>query len=208
MERRNFLAMSGLLTAFGAAIPSSLLALTTSPQGPEGGQNSKPVLLPAQTPLDDKGGMDIRVWVRSGMTNGVFSNVETAVAPKMMGPPPHYHHELDELMYVVEGTASILIGNDMVEVKTGGWHLRPRMIKHTFWNASDQKLRFFDMYFNQPFEEYLEEIFHKLTAENGYEEGSDKKNKAIWALNDKFGLVFPEDSFGQRSEIMKQFGLK
>jgi mannose-6-phosphate isomerase-like protein (cupin superfamily) len=208
MERRNFLAMSGLLTAFGAAIPSSLLALTTSPLGPEEAQNSKPVLLPAQLPLDDKGGMDIRVWVRSGMTNGIFSNVECAVAPKLMGPPPHYHLELDELMYVAEGTASILIGNDIVEVKAGGWHLRPRMIKHTFWNASDQRLRFFDMYFNQPFEEYLEEIFHKLTVENGYEDGSDKKNKAIWALNDKFGLVFPEDSFGQRSEIMEQFGLK
>jgi mannose-6-phosphate isomerase-like protein (cupin superfamily) len=164
--------------------------------------------LPAQTPLDDKGGMDIRVWVRSAMTNGVFSSVETAVAPKLMGPPPHYHHELDELMYVIEGSASILIGDDIVEVKAGGWHLRPRKIKHTFWNASDEKLRFFDMYFNQPFEEYLEEIFHKLTVENGYVDGSEKKNKAIWALNDKYGLVFPEDSFAQRTEIMKQFGLK
>ncbi|MBK7214952.1 MAG: cupin domain-containing protein [Bacteroidales bacterium] len=205
MERRNFLAMSGLLTAFGATVPSSLLALSSSP---EEVKKIDPVLLPSLAPLDDKGGMDIRVWVRSGMTNGVFSSVETAVAPKLMGPPPHYHHELDELMYVIEGTASILIGDDMIEVKAGGWHLRPREIKHTFWNASDQKLRFFDMYFNQPFEEYLEEIFHKLTAENGYEEGSEKKNNAIWALNDKFGLVFPEDSFGQRTEIMKQFGLK
>lgn len=208
MERRNFLAMSGLVAAFGAANPTSLLALTTSPQGPEENQNIKPVLLPAQMPLDDKGGMDIRVWVRSAMTNGVFSSVETAVAPKLMGPPPHYHLELDELMYVIEGTASILIGDDIVEVKAGGWHLRPRKIKHTFWNASDKKLRFFDMYFNQPFEEYLEEIFHQLTVENGYVDGSEKKNKAIWALNDKYGLVFPEDSFGQRTEIMKQFGLK
>jgi len=42
----------------------------------------------------------------------------------------------------------------------------------------------------------------------GYEDDSDKKNKATQASNDKFGLVFPEDSFGQRIKIMKQFGLK
>ena len=63
-----------------------------------------------------------------------------------MGPPPHYHRELDELMYVVEGTASVLVGKEIVEINAGGWHLRPREIKHTFWNASDEPLRFFDMY--------------------------------------------------------------
>lgn len=198
--------MSGLLTAFGATVPSSLLALSSSP---EEVKKIDPVLLPSLAPLDDKGRRDGYSGLGSFRNDQRgFLSVETAVAPKLMGPPPHYHHELDELMYVIEGTASILIGDDMIEVKAGGWHLRPREIKHTFWNASDQKLRFFDMYFNQPFEEYLEEIFHKLTAENGYEEGSEKKNNAIWALNDKFGLVFPEDSFGQRTEIMKQFGLK
>jgi oxalate decarboxylase/phosphoglucose isomerase-like protein (cupin superfamily) len=193
------------MAAFGAAAPTGLMALTGNQAGVP---KIDPVLFPAQTPLDHKGGMDIRVWVRSSMTNGVFSNVECAVAPKTMGPPPHSHLELDELMYVVDGTASVLVGNDIVHVEAGGWHLRPREIKHTFWNGSDKPLRFYDMYFNQPFEDYLEQIFHQLTEENGYPEGSEKKHRAIDTLNKKFGLIFPADSFSQRDEIVKQFDLR
>jgi mannose-6-phosphate isomerase-like protein (cupin superfamily) len=203
MERREFMLKSGILTAFGIMAQSTFGA----------SQNVKlpnplaPFLLPPLPPLDHKGGMDIRVWVRSSMTNGLYSNVETAVAPKVMGPPPHYHKELDELMYVIEGTASILIGDDIVEVQAGGWHLRPRMLKHTFWNASDKSLRFIDMYFNQPFEEYLESIFHELTPEKGYPDGSEARNKEMKILNEKFGLIFPSESFAERQEIVKRFGL-
>ena len=178
-------------------------AASPAPAGP-----LKPVLLPSLPPLENDGGMTIRVWVRSAMTNGLFSSVECAVAPKLMGPPPHYHNELDELMYVAEGTASILIGDDIVEVQAGGWHLRPRLIKHTFFNASDKPLRFYDMYFNQPFEEYLERIFHQLTVENGYIDGSEAKNREINLLNEKFGLILPPGAFEQRQEIVNQFGLK
>lgn len=205
MERRDFFFKAALAGTIGAAFPATLFAI---PEPSEEKTNIEPVLLPSQPPLQHNGGMDIRVWVRNSMTNGLYSNVECAVAPKTMGPPPHYHLELDELMYVVEGTASILIGDDVVEVKAGGWHLRPRMIKHTFWNASAEPLRFFDMYFNQPFEVYLEKIFHEYTPENGYIEGSDMKNTAIGKLNDEFGLAFPSDSFDQRDEIMRKYGLQ
>lgn len=206
MERRNFMMNAGIFAAFagisGVAISSNHLELDVLNTA------LNPVLLPASAPLDNKGGMQIKTWVRSAMTNGLFSNVECAVAPKLMGPPPHYHKELDELMYVVEGTASILIGDDIVQVEAGGWHLRPRMLKHTFWNASDKPLRFFDMYFNQPFEEYLERIFLELTVENGYEDGTEKKNVEIGKLNDKFGLVFPPSAFDERTEIIKKYNLK
>ena len=164
MERREFILKSSMLTAFFAMSQNPFAATQDTPLA----DPLKPVLLPALPPLENKGGMDIRVWMRSSMTNGLFSSVECAVAPKMMGPPPHYHQELDELMLVLDGTATILIGEDVVEVQAGGWHLRPRLIKHTFWNASDKPLRFVDMYFNQPFEEYLERIFFELTPENGF----------------------------------------
>jgi len=159
MERRDFLLNSALLTAFTGL---SQTAFGESNNGilPDG---IKPVLLPSLPPLDHKGSSDIRVWIRTSMTNGLFSSVECAVAPKTMGPAPHWHKELDELMFVLEGTASVLIGDEVVQVEAGGWHLRPRMIKHTFFNASDKPLRFVDMYFNQPFEEFLEKIFHQLT---------------------------------------------
>jgi len=211
MERRNFLLSAGLLTAFGAMTQSGFGAISNSfIQAPAGADSNplKPVLLPALPPLDHNGGMAIRTRVRSAMTNGLYSSVETAVAPMLMGPPPHWHKELDELMLVLEGTASILMGDEVVQVEAGGWHLRPRMIRHTFWNATDKPLRFIDMYFNQPFEEYLESIFHKLTAENGFPDGSEAKKKENDLLNEKFGVVFTATSWDERQEIARRYGLK
>lgn len=203
MERRDFLSQSMLLAAAGALLPLSAEAAVGPPD-----KKLNPVLLPAQPPLDPNGSMAIRVWMRSAMTNGLFSSVECAVAPKTMGPPPHAHAALDEMMFVLEGTASILLGSEVVEVAAGGWHLRPRQLTHTFWNASDQPLRFVDMYFNQPFEEYLERIFFQLTADRGFPDGSPAKQKEMDALNAKFGLTFAADAFQKRTEIVQRYGLK
>ena len=201
MERRHFLQSAALLSAFG--LPTNFLQA----QSAESTDPIKPFLLPAEPPLAHNGGLDIKVWVRNRATNGLFSSVECAVAPKRMGPAPHAHKELDELMYVLEGTAHVLLGDEIVEIKAGGWHMRPRMIKHTFFNASDQPLRFIDMYFNQPFEEYLETIFRQLTPENGYPSGSEKKSAEIKRLNEQFGLIRYADSEEQKKQIMKEYGL-
>lgn len=204
MERRDFILSAGMVSAnlalpFGTA--EGLHAETTG--GPIAG-----FLVPSFPPLDHKGSMDIRVCVRSSMTNGLFSSVECAVAPKTMGPSPHHHKELDELMYVLEGTASVLVGTDVVEVKAGAWHLRPRGITHTFWNASDAPLRFIDMYFHQAFEEYLEAIFHTLTPANGYPDNSEKKKIERDRLAEKFGLVHSATSREERKAIAQRYGLK
>ncbi|MBL0358308.1 MAG: cupin domain-containing protein [Chitinophagaceae bacterium] len=204
MQRRDFLQKSGLLASIGLISTAAL----SNPVNSVYSDDVQPVLLPPLPPLEHNGGLNIRTWIRSEMTGGVYSNVETAVAPKTMGPPPHYHKELDELMFVLEGTASVLVGNDIVEVKAGGWHLRPRLIQHTFWNSGETSLRFIDMYFNQPFEQYLERIFFELTEKNGFPEGSEVKIKELNSLNQKFGVIFSETSFKDFDDIKRRFGLK
>ncbi len=204
MNRNKFLQSSAFM--LGAALwPQHILAAEKSPVENE---LPAPFLLSPLPPLQHNGGLNVRTWVRSSMTGGVYSNVECAVAPKTMGPPPHHHKELDELMYVVEGTASVLVKDEVVEVKAGGWHFRPRMITHTFWNASTEPLRFFDMYFNQPFEEYLEKIFFEINEKNGYPEGSEKKNTAMAALNAKFGVEFGSTAFEEYDKIKRKYALK
>ncbi|CAM4275398.1 cupin domain-containing protein [Aquirufa beregesia] len=114
MNRHEFLLKSGMLAAF-TGIPHSFTdtgSISTDP--------IKSFLLPPLPPLDHKGSMDIRVRVKSSMTQGLYSNVECAVAPKTMGPAPHFHKELDELMFVLEGTASVIVGDDVVQIQAGG----------------------------------------------------------------------------------------
>ena len=205
MERRDFLAAAGLFAGL-TTLPQIALGRQTDSQASMG--PIEPILLPPLPPLDHKGNMDIRVWVRSGMTGGVFSSVECAVAPKVMGPPPHLHKELDELMFVLEGTASVLIGEEVVEVPAGGWHLRPRGIRHTFWNAADVPCRFIDMYFNQPFEEFLEKVFFEYTPEKGYPFGSKERDKVMAELTEQYGLVYAPTSGEERKAIIQKYGLK
>jgi mannose-6-phosphate isomerase-like protein (cupin superfamily) len=203
MERREFMLSAGLFAALGILPNIANAAPSSDCYTP-----LEPFLLPPAPPLSHNGRMDIKVWVRSHMTGGVFSSVECAVAPKVMGPPPHFHKELDELMFVLEGTASVMVEGQEVQVPAGGWHFRPRDLRHTFWNASDQPLRFVDMYFNQPFEEFLERIFHELTPENGYQPDSDKLRKERDKLNEKFGLVYPPTAFEERQAIVTKYGLR
>jgi mannose-6-phosphate isomerase-like protein (cupin superfamily) len=207
MERRNFLQNAGIFAALGM-LPTTELMAHQNTKALDGANNLKPFLLPPTQPLAHNGTMAIRTWVRSTMTGGVYSCVECAVAPKIMGPPPHLHKELDELMFVLEGTASVMVENEEVQIPAGGWHFRPRNLRHTFWNASDQPLRFVDMYFNQPFEEFLERVFYELTPEKGYPFGSPQRDREHNILNEKFGLVYAPTAGEERQAIAAKYGLK
>ncbi len=70
-------------------------------------------------------GITVEIKLRHTQTADLFSSVEVAVAPKTMGPAPHLHQTLDEIMYVLEGEASVLVGDEVTVIETGGWHLRP-----------------------------------------------------------------------------------
>lgn len=207
MERRNFLQNAGIFTALGLLSRTELSANTHAP-GLLTKDPLQPFYLPPAPALDHKGNMDIRVWVRSEQTGGVYSCVECAVAPKVMGPPPHLHKELDELMFVLEGTASVMVEDKVVEIEAGGWHFRPRNLRHTFWNASDKPLRFVDMYFNQPFEVFLERIFFELTPEKGFPRGSEQLKREHDILNEKYGLVYAPTAGEERQAIAAKYGLK
>jgi mannose-6-phosphate isomerase-like protein (cupin superfamily) len=193
-----------------AVLTGLLLSNSNAFGGEQNGQDSlKPFYLPPTKPLEPGlGGIDIRTWVRSSQTNNQFSCVEAAVAPKTMGPPPHIHKDLDEICYVLEGTASVLVGEEVYEVQAGGFHLRPRGIPHTFWNAGNEKLRFMDLYFNQNFEDYLEEVFHKIyvdMAKNNLSPMDAGISKRLSDLDKRFGItMFPQ----QRQVIMEKYGLK
>lgn len=172
------------------------------------GTKLSPFYLPPAEPLQPgPGGLNIRTWVRSSQTNMQFSNVETAVAPKHMGPAPHLHESLDEIMLVLEGTATVILDGKVDEIPEGGWHLRPRGIEHTFWNASDKPLRFMDMYFNQNFEDYLEELFHSIIPDmvkNNLTPMDPGIHKRMADLDKRFGVTMFHE---KRQELVDKYGL-
>lgn len=155
---------------------------------------------PAAALQPGPGGLDIRTLIHSDQTNKQFSCVEFAVAAKKMGPAPHYHKELDELMYVLEGTATVMVEDQFYDIPAGGWHFRPHGKIHTFFNKTDQPFRGIDMYFNQNFEDYLEEMIHKIIPEMLQKKLTPADPgiaKRMHDLHEKFGLVgFPEKRQG------------
>ncbi len=201
MERRDFI-LTGLMA--GIALTGFSKNTDSDPKEP-----LKSFYLPPDpSPLEPVHGLDIRIKVRSSQTNLQFSSIDFAVAPKTMGPAPHVHEALDELMYVHKGTVSVLVGNEVTEVKAGGWHFRPRGIVHTFWNSGNQPVLATDMYFNQNFEDFLEELFFKIIPD------MNKRNltpmdpeiaRRMEDLDKRFGVT----TFGnQRQAIVDKYGLK
>ena len=201
MERRNFLT-AGILSGI------TLLNFQTSVMAQNSKESIDPFYIPPEKPLiPGPGKVDTRTIIHSKRTNGQFSNVEVALAPKHMGPSPHIHKDLDELMYVLEGTATVIIGKEIYEVKAGGWNFRPRGIVHSFWNASDSPLRFIDCFFNQNFEDYLEDLFHKIIPDmvkKNLTPEAPEISKRLSALDKKFGITWFHN---QRQSIIEKYGL-
>lgn len=141
MKRRNFLSASALGFSF-LNLPTFISAQNNNDKEP-----LQPFYIPPREALKPGvGNVDIRTIIHADKTAKQISNVEVALAPKQMGPSPHVHENLDELMYVLEGTATVMIGEKIFEVEAGGWNFRPRRIIHSFWNASDKPLRFIDCF--------------------------------------------------------------
>lgn len=167
-----------------------------------------PFLIPPKEPLvAGVLGSEMRTLIHSKQTNGQFSCVEALLLPKKIAGSPHKHDNLDELMYVMEGTASVLMGAEVVEVKAGSWHLRPRGTVHVVFNAGNENLRLVDMYFNQNFEDYLEEVYHQIIPEvmqkNLSFEDPDIA-KRIAALDKKFGLTYYHE---KQQPLLEKYGL-
>jgi len=151
-------------------------------------------------------GITVEIKLTHTQTADRFASVEVAVAPKTMGPAPHLHQALDEIMLVLEGEASVLLGDQVTVIETGGWHLRPHGIVHTFWNATDKPLRFIDIYPNQNFEEFFPELSALVGAmmSKGVSPASAEFLQAMQALDVKWGMTAYYD---QRQPIVEKYGL-
>ena len=70
-------------------------------------------------------------------TQGQFALIE-AVARKGNAPPPHMHHQEDEIFYVVEGEITASVGNKTIKATPGTLVFMPRDVVHSFAIESEQ----------------------------------------------------------------------
>ena len=93
-----------------------------------------------------------------------FGLVEHDLPPRQLGSPMHTHANEDEYSYVLSGTLTAQIGDDVIEAGPGELVVKPRGIPHAFWNAGDEPLRFLELISPSGFEEYFFELAGPFNA--------------------------------------------
>lgn len=130
------------------------------------------------------GGINLTAKLSKQQTSGNLGCDEATLKPGFLGAPPHLHKSFDEICYVLEGSVTIMVEDEIFQVNAGDWHLRPRNKMHTFWNSSESTARFIDIYIPGGHEEYMADLA-KLFENNG----SPKKEDFI-VLEQKHDIVY------------------
>lgn len=87
-------------------------------------------------------GLHLGLLARSEDTGGQLSLMSYQAPPGFTGPPLHVHRDLDEAMFVVDGTLRVRLGDDEHEVGAGGFVWMPRDVPHAFANSGDDPAHF------------------------------------------------------------------
>lgn len=101
---------------------------------------------------------DITFKLDSSNTSGLLGSAEMLLQPGRMGAVPHFHTTFDEVVRVLEGTVTVLVGDTTYDVAAGAWHLRRRGVVHAFWNAGQVPARSIEIYIPGGHEAYMKEI--------------------------------------------------
>jgi mannose-6-phosphate isomerase-like protein (cupin superfamily) len=98
----------------------------------------------------------VSIKVPSEATGGAFSVMEHVVPPQG-GPPPHTHRET-ELIYIVEGTFSVVVGTEQGTVGGGTLLHVPPGVVHTTRNVGERAGRQLNVYLPGGGEGFFREI--------------------------------------------------
>jgi quercetin dioxygenase-like cupin family protein len=85
------------------------------------------------------GQLELRFLLDGDDTNNQMVVFEFLIPPGAKVPMAHYHVEVDELLYVLEGTLSSYINGQRIDVGTGGTVFVPRGAVHYHDTSQDVK---------------------------------------------------------------------
>ena len=79
----------------------------------------------------------ITLIVTGEQTNGEYSLAHIIDPPKL-GPPLHIHNEDDEEFYILKGSYTFYVGDEIIEAKPGDYVFAPKGIPHRFVSGPEQ----------------------------------------------------------------------
>lgn len=120
-----------------------------------------------------------------------LSIYEFIVAPRTGGAPPHRHTQEDEYAYVLEGTLTLMVGEQTFEASPGTLAALTRGNIHAFWNATDQPVRTLFFISQGGFEQFFDAVAVSLRDEPP--ENAQVANARIGAIAAEHGIeIRPE----------------
>jgi quercetin dioxygenase-like cupin family protein len=96
------------------------------------------------TPIKESiriGALELNFFIDGEDTNGTLVQFELVVPPGIKVPAPHFHVEVDETLYVLEGTLTQTVGTETVELQPGDYCFIKRGVVHGFNNLHDKNAR-------------------------------------------------------------------
>ena len=91
-------------------------------------------------------------------SDGRFALAETTLGPGFPGPKPHLHRETLDMFFVLEGTLTMRLGEETLDLLPGSFVLVPPGTVHTFSNRTDQPVRLLNLDAPAGLEGYLREM--------------------------------------------------
>jgi quercetin dioxygenase-like cupin family protein len=99
-------------------------------------------------------------------TGGSFYLGEAVFEPGFAGPPPHVHERLHDMFYVLEGTLTLRLDGENVDLDPGSFVCVPPGTVHTLSNRSQQPVRVLNFKTPAGWENYMRDLAATLAAGN------------------------------------------
>lgn len=116
------------------------------------------VLAPEAGRSYDLGGMRAVFKADGTETSDRYSVSEWWLEPHTTGPGVHRHEANDEIFYVIEGTPSLLIGEEWVTASRGAFFRIPAGTMHDFENRTGKRAGLLNFFIPGDFEKNMPAI--------------------------------------------------
>lgn len=129
-------------------------------------------------------GISTRIKVRSEMTNGAWTLIESTVEPHFAGFKLHTHRRITETFYVLEGTLTVQLNESQVEAKPGALIVVPPGVWHTYSNRTAAHAKYLLYISPGGFEKFLEGLAEMIRTEPHWPPADTTKLNSLAAQYD------------------------